>query len=253
MNKRQKEAVQTWTSIGGADYANEQIQNLQASLTTVSNKSESGALRQLRPVLFLGIFIAVFQQWCGTNVIFNYAEEIFSAAGYSVGEVLFNIVITGVANVVFTIVALNTVDRWGRRSLMLFGAGSLAVIYLLLGGCYFFQLKGMLLVILVVLAIGCYAMSLGPVTWVLISELFPNRVRGLAVAICTFALWTACTILTFTFPTLNATLGSSGTFWIYAAICIVGFLFFLRRLPETKGKSLEEIEKEMIQSTDTRK
>lgn len=252
MNKRQKEAVQTWTSIGGADYADEQIQNLQASLTTVSSKSESGALRQLRPVLFLGIFIAVFQQWCGTNVIFNYAEEIFSAAGYSVGEVLFNIVITGVANVVFTIVALNTVDRWGRRSLMLFGAGSLAVIYLLLGGCYFFQLKGMLLVILVVLAIGCYAMSLGPVTWVLISELFPNRVRGLAVAICTFALWTACTILTFTFPTLNATLGSSGTFWIYAAICIVGFLFFLRRLPETKGKSLEEIEKEMIQSTDTR-
>ena len=198
-------------------------------------------------MLLLGIVIAVFQQWCGTNVIFNYAQEIFSAAGYEVGDVLFNIVITGIANVVFTIVALQTVDRWGRRSLMLFGAGGLGLIYLTLGTCYHLHVTGFFMVVLVVAAIACYAMSLGPVTWVLLSEIFPARIRGVAMATCTFALWTGCTTLTFTFPSMNASLGSSGTFWTYAAICTAGFLFFWRRCPETKGKSLEELEKELVE------
>ena len=110
--------------------------------------------RKYAAVLTLGIVVAVFQQWSGTNVIFNYAQEIFSAAGYSVGDVLFNIVITGVANVIFTIVALFTIDRWGRRSLMLFGASSLAIIYLILGTCYYLQITGFFMVILVVAAIA---------------------------------------------------------------------------------------------------
>lgn len=203
--------------------------------------------RRYSGVLLLGIVIAVFQQWCGTNVIFNYAQEIFSAAGYEVGDVLFNIVITGIANVVFTIVALQTVDRWGRRSLMLFGAGGLGLIYLTLGTCYYLHVTGFFMVVLVVAAIACYAMSLGPVTWVLLSEIFPARIRGVAMATCTFALWTGCTTLTFTFPSMNASLGSSGTFWTYAAICTAGFLFFWRRCPETKGKSLEELEKELVE------
>ena len=203
--------------------------------------------RRYSGVLLLGIVIAVFQQWCGTNVIFNYAQEIFSAAGYEVGDVLFNIVITGIANVVFTIVALQTVDRWGRRSLMLFGAGGLGLIYLTLGTCYHLHVTGFFMVVLVVAAIACYAMSLGPVTWVLLSEIFPARIRGVAMATCTFALWTGCTTLTFTFPSMNASLGSSGTFWTYAAICTAGFLFFWRRCPETKGKSLEELEKELVE------
>ena len=97
------------------------------------------------------------------------------------------------------------------------------------------------MVVLVVAAIACYAMSLGPVTWVLLSEIFPNRIRGVAMATCTFALWVGCCTLTFSFPSLNATLGSSGTFWIYTAVCLSGFLFFWRKLPETKGKSLEEL------------
>ena len=190
--------------------------------------------------------MAVFQQWCGTNVIFNYAQEIFQSAGYSLGDVLFNIVVTGIANVIFTFVAIFTVDRWGRRALMLFGAGGLAGIYLILGTCYFFQVSGFFMVVLVVAAIACYAMSLGPVTWVLLSEIFPNRVRGIAMAVCTFALWTGCFTLTYTFPLLNSALGSSGTFWIYAVICGLGFIFFLSKLPETKGKSLETLEKELV-------
>ena len=102
------------------------------------------------------------------------------------------------------------------------------------------------MVILVVAAIACYAMTLGPVTWVLIAELFPNRVRAVAVAVCTFALWTASFTLTYTFPLLNTALGSYGTFWIYAGVCAAGFIFFSLRLPETKGKSLEELEKELV-------
>lgn len=202
-------------------------------------------LKNYGRVLTLGLFIAVFQQWCGTNVIFNYAQEIFQNAGYEVGDVLFNIVITGIANVAFTIVAINTVDRWGRRSLMLIGAGGLCLVYLALGCCYYMHVTGAFMVVLVVAAIGCYAMTLGPCTWVLISELFPNSVRAVAVSICTFALWVGSSTLTYTFPLLNGALGSYGTFWIYSAVCAVGFIFLFCRLPETKGKSLEQLEKEL--------
>ena len=205
-------------------------------------------LKKYRRVLVLGLVIAVFQQWCGTNVIFNYAQEIFAGAGFNVNDLFINIVITGIANVVFTIVALYTIERWGRRTLMLIGAGGLGLIYLTLGTCYFFQVKGVAMVVLVVAAIACYAMTLGPVTWTLLAEIFPHRIRGVAMATCTFALWVGCCTLTFSFPSMNAALGSSGTFWIYSAICAAAFLFLLRRCPETRGKSLEELEKELVKS-----
>ena len=199
-------------------------------------------------VLLLGLFIAVFQQWCGTNVIFNYAQEIFTGAGYDVDGMFIDIVITGIANVAFTFVALYTIEKWGRRTLMLIGAGGLGLIYLTLGTCYYLEVKGVLMVCLVVTAISIYAMTLGPVTWTLLAEIFPNRIRGVAMATCTFALWVGCCTLTFSFPSMNAALGSSGTFWIYSAICICAFIFLFRRCPETKGKSLEELEKELIKS-----
>ena len=197
-------------------------------------------------VLLLGLVIAVFQQWCGTNVIFNYAQEIFVGAGFDVDGMFINIVITGIANVVFTFVALYTIEKWGRRTLMLMGAGGLGLIYLILGTCYFFEVKGVLMVALVVAAISVYAMTLAPVTWTLLAEIFPNRVRGIAMATCTFALWVGCCTLTFSFPSMNAILGSSGSFWIYSAICMSAFVFLFRNCPETKGKSLEQLEKELV-------
>lgn len=219
-----------------------------AASKDIKEKYEWRTLLQpgVRKVLVIGVVLAVFQQWCGLNVIFNYAHEIFSAAGYEVSDVLMNIVITGVTNVVFTFVAIYTVDRWGRRTLMLVGAIGLSAIYLLMGYCYFIGMSGWIMLILVMLAIACYAMSLAPVVWVVLSEIFPQKIRGTAMAISTLFLWIACFILTYTFPILNDWLKAAGTFWLYGIICLAGFFFIYTRLPETKGKSLEDIEKEII-------
>jgi SP family sugar porter-like MFS transporter len=197
-------------------------------------------------IIGLGVFLAVFQQWCGINVIFNYAQEVFQAAGYGVSEIMLNIVVTGIVNLLFTFVAIYTVDRFGRRILMLIGASGLAGIYAVLGLGYFLHSQGIHMLILVVMAIACYSMSLAPVTWVVISEIFPNRIRGAAMSIAVFSLWLGCTALTFTFPFLKELFGAHGVFWIYGAICVVGFFFIMFKLPETKGKSLEEIEKELV-------
>jgi MFS family permease len=198
--------------------------------------------RRMLKVLSLGIGLAVLQQWCGINVIFNYAEEVFSAAGYSVSDILFNIVVTGAVNLIFTFVAIGLVDRFGRRRLMLTGAAGLAIIYTFLGTLYYVHSRGAHMLVLVVAAIGCYAMSLAPVTWVVISEIFPNRIRGAAMSVAVTALWIASFILTYTFPLFNHAVGAAMTFWIYAAICVAGFVFIKSRLPETKGKTLEQIE-----------
>ena len=221
-----------------------------SNISNSSNLPSEAGLRELftprySRVLLLGLIIAVFQQWCGTNVIFNYAQEIFVGAGFNVDGMFINIVITGIANVLFTFVALYTIEKWGRRTLMLIGAGGLGIIYAILGACYFVGMTGVLMVALVVAAISCYAMTLGPVTWTLLAEIFPHRIRGIAMATCTFALWVGCCTLTFFFPPMNATLGTYGSFWVYAAICFCAFVFLLRRCPETKGKSLEQLEKEL--------
>ena len=227
---------------------------LRLKTIAAQEKKQEAGLRELfgekkyRHVLLLGIVIAVFQQWSGTNVIFNYAQEIFVGAGFDVDGMFINIVITGIANVLFTFVALYTIEKWGRRTLILIGAGGLGIIYLILGSCYAMGMTGVMMVALVVAAISVYAMTLGPVTWTLLAEIFPDRVRGIAMATCTFALWVGCCTLTFSFPSMNASLGSSGTFWIYSAICICAFIFLWKNCPETKGKSLEQLEKELVDS-----
>ena len=125
---------------------------------------------------------------------------------------------------------------------MLYGSAGIALSHATLGIVYAVGLKGLPVLVLTLCTIGCYAMSLAPVTWVLISEIFPNRIRGLAVSIAVASLWTACFVLTFTFPMLQSWLGAAGTFWLYGVICLAGFLFVLLLVPETKGKTLEEIE-----------
>jgi sugar porter (SP) family MFS transporter len=234
--------------IGGDSYADAEIKDVRQTISG-GPKSSLRLLDLLDPrlakALVLGIVLAVFQQWCGINVIFNYAEEIFHAAGYDISSVLKNIAWTGSVNLVFTFVALGFVDRAGRRPLMLIGSFGLAVIYLVLGLLYHRHVTGVPVLLLVLAAIGCYAMSLAPVTWVVISEIFPNRIRGAAMSLAISSLWIACFLLTYTFPILNKSLGAAGTFWLYGAICVLGGAFIAFRLPETKGKTLEEIEEVM--------
>jgi sugar porter (SP) family MFS transporter len=235
--------------IGGENYADDALADINSTLASeeVQHVRFADLLEpNMRKVLVLGVVLAVFQQWCGINVIFNYAEEIFRAAGYDISGVLKNIAWTGSVNLACTFVALGVVDKGGRRPLMLFGSAALALIYFVMGWCYHGGVQGWPMLVLVLAAIGCYAMSLAPVTWVVISEIFPNRIRGAAMSVAVTSLWLACFLLTYTFPLLNATLGAAGTFWLYGAICVAGFIFIFFKLPETKGKTLEQIEKDLV-------
>jgi sugar porter (SP) family MFS transporter len=247
-NGEEEPARRVLARVGGTAYAQEEVRNIKA--TIAAEEVAQVRLRDLISprmitILAIGCGLAVLQQWSGINVLFNYAENIFKSAGFGVNTILFFIVITGVVNMAFTFVALATVDRWGRRSLMLFGCAGIAISHLLIGLAYMLKLKGVAVLIFALAAIGCYSMSLAPVTWVLISEIFPNRIRGTAISIAVSALWIACFILTYTFPILERGIGTGNTFWIYAGICAAGFVFIRLRVPETKGKTLEQIEAEL--------
>ncbi len=243
---RWAEAEAVLSRFGGAAYASAALAGIKDALAAAPGRSLSAVLAEprFRRVLLIGVVLAVLQQWCGINVVFNYAQEIFASAGYAVSDTLLNIVITGIVNCVFTLVALGTIERWGRRRLLLIGCAGLAFIYLVLGACYLAGLQGWPLLLLVVAAIACYAMTLAPVTWVALSEIFPGEARGASMAVATSALWAACFVLTYSFPLLNASAGTGLTFWLYAAICLAGFGFIRARLPETRGKTLEEIERD---------
>jgi len=245
---RAPEAATILGKIGGLPYAHAAIAEITTTINTTQAKVDYRELLnpKLRRVLILGIVLAVFQQWCGINVIFNYAENIFKDAGYDISTVLKNIAWTGSVNLAFTFVALGVVDRLGRRPLMLLGSAGLGLVYVAMGFCYYSGVQGLPMLLLVLAAIACFAMTLGPGTWVVISEIFPNRIRGAAMSLAVAALWLACFILTYTFPILNKALGAHGTFWLYAAICAAGFIFIMFRLPETKGKTLEQLEKELV-------
>ena len=234
--------------IGGETFAAAETKAIQQTIATeeISRVRLADLLEpRLLRILLIGCGLAVLQQWSGINVLFNYADNIFKHAGFGVNTTLLFIVITGVVNAAFTFIALGTVDRWGRRKLMLFGCAGIAVAHLLTGLAYAMHLKGIAVLVFVLAAIGCYAMSLAPVTWVVISEIFPNRIRGTAISVAVSALWIACFVLTYTFPILEKGIGMGNTFWLYAAICVAGFVFILLKLPETKNKSLEQIEREL--------
>jgi sugar porter (SP) family MFS transporter len=248
-NGRPEKARRILARIGGAAFAQAEVGGIESTLS----RREIGRVRfrdlfepKMTRILLVGITLAVLQQWSGINVIFNYAEEIFREAGYGVSSVMFNIVITGAVNLLFTLIAIQTVDRFGRRALMLAGCAGIGFFHALVGVAYMLHLKGPVVVAPVLATLACYGFSLAPVTWVLISEIFPNRIRGAAVSVSTSALWAACFILTYTFPLLNGALGPAKTFWLYALICAGGCVFIFLRVPETKGKTLEEIERELV-------
>lgn len=248
-NGRSDRARATLARIGGAAQADAAVREIESTIAADEVQRVRFAdlwERKLRTILGVGVLLAVLQQWSGINSIFNYAEEIYRSAGYGISDIMFNIVITGAINLVFTLVAIGTVDRVGRRVLMLIGCAGIGVSHALIGIAYALGLKGLSVLVFTLCALGCYGMSLAPVTWVLIAEIFPNRIRGAAISVAVSALWIACFILTFMFPILKGAIGMAQTFWLYAVVCFAGFVFVYARVPETKGKTLETIERELV-------
>jgi MFS transporter, SP family, xylose:H+ symportor len=243
---RVAQAVKVLRRIGGsAEYAAAETAAIMTALRDEANLTASwrGLLRPgVRTVLIVGVVLAVLQQWSGINILFNYAEEVYRAAGLGANQILFDIVITGAINLLFTLAAMAVVDRLGRRPLMLIGCLGIGLSHLLAGLAYRVGQHGAAVLVLTLCAIACYAMTLAPLTWVLISEIFPNRLRSIGVSAAVSALWISSFALTYSFPFINRALGSAGSFFIYGAICLAGAVFVFFFLPETKGRTLEEIE-----------
>ena len=201
---------------------------------------------ELRPALLVGIGLAVFQQVTGINTIIYYAPQIFEAAGFgSATTALAATIGIGVVNVLATVVAIALVDRWGRRPLLLAGLTGMIVSLLALGVASHEGTSAGWLGATTVACIGiyivCFAFSLGPIVWLMISEIFPNRIRARAASVSTAANWSANFVVSLTFPLLRASLGSSLTFVLYALFGVIAIAFVARRVPETRGKTLEEI------------
>lgn len=204
---------------------------------------------QLRKPLLIGIGLAIFSQVTGINAIMYYAPEIFKSTGQGSNAALMQTVLVGVVNLLFTLVAIRYVDKWGRKALLLVGAGGMSLCLLVIGTAFHFHyVEGPVILSFILLYIACFAMSLGPLAFVVVSEIFPNRSRGIAMSVCIFFLWIAVFVVSQSFPVLLASIGSAATFWIFMLMGLTAFLFIWKAVPETKGKSLEEIESSFSQA-----
>ena len=244
MKAGQKEkAAAILQKVGNDAFAKDTLNEINGSLVGVSKSSYKDVFNKaVRPAVLIGVTLAVFQQFCGINVVFNYTSTIFESVGANLDRQLFETVAIGVVNLVFTLFAMWQVDKLGRRPLMLFGSLGLSVFYIILSFLLQNQMGAGIVSVFVLLAIATYATSLAPVTWVLISEIFPNKIRGIATSVAVVSLWAAYFILVFTFPILAQKLGTYGPFWLYSGICLLGFFFVKFKVKETKGKTLEELE-----------
>lgn len=233
-------AIAILSKIGGAGFAATSAETIDKSLNGGGKLDYSAIFQKsVLPAVLVGIGLAVFQQLCGINVVFNYAPRIFESIGASQDDQLLQTVFIGAINLVFTLLAMALVDKIGRLPLMLFGSIALGIIYLVV--VYLLAAGSPAVSWFLLAAIGIYAMTLAPVTWVLIAEIFPNKVRGAATSVAVISLWLSYFILVFTFPPLFNKL-KDATFYIYAGICIAGFVFVRLRVKETKGKTLEEMD-----------
>jgi SP family arabinose:H+ symporter-like MFS transporter len=240
---RDDDALKILIGINGTEQANIILEEVKATL-----HEEQGTLRELftgrfQKAVWVGIFLAVFSQIQGINAIMYYAPEIFKAVGAGTEAAFQQTVIIGLINLLFTFVAIYWVDRRGRKSLLLLGGAGMAISLMMVGFSFYFGWTGYGLLLFILLYIGSFAASYGPVTWVIISEIFPIKMRGVAMSVATFALWVAVYLVTQLFPMMLEMVGPAGTFWIFGAMALLSFGFVWARVPETKGRTLEEIEK----------
>jgi len=246
---RSNEALEILTRVDGAEYAKTELLEIKDALA-----HESGSLKQLfqpgmKIVLVIGIVLAVLQQVTGINVFLYFGTEIFKKMGSETNAALLQTVVVGAVNLTFTIVAIWTVDRLGRKPLMIIGSAGMGLSLLAMGLASYFGRTELWLLLFILGYIACFALSVGPVTWVILSEIFPTRIRGRAMAIATVCLWVANYLVSQTFPMMEENnwllekFHHAFPFWLYGIFCVVLVTFVWRFVPETKGKTLEEIEK----------
>ncbi|TRZ85043.1 MFS transporter [bacterium] len=244
---RESEALGVLSRVNPADLAAAEVSSIKETLGM-----EKGSLAELfrpgfRRALLIAVVLAILQQITGINAVLYYAPRIFERAGFTRMSAIGQSTIVGFVNILFTIVAIVLVDRIGRKPLLLTAAGGMGVSLLLLGAAFRSQaFSGPLILGLILLYIAFFAMAMGPIVWVVMAEIFPTRMRGSAMAIATVILWVSDFAVTLSFPVIADRLNESTAFWLYAAMCAVDFVFMFFFLPETKGKTLEEIEKRWI-------
>ena len=251
---RTDEALHILGRVDGAAYAQAELAEIKDTL-----RHESGSLRQLlqpgmKIILVIGIVLAVLQQVTGINVFLYFGTEIFKKMGSATNAALLQTVVVGVVNLTFTVIAIWTVDKLGRKPLMLIGSAGMGLCLIAMGLSAYRQATGLWMLLFILGYIACFALSVGPVTWVILSEIFPTRIRGRAMAVATVCLWIANYLVSQTFPMMDqnpwlvATFHRGFPFWLYGAFCIVLFLFVRAFVPETKGRTLEQIERRWMQS-----
>ncbi len=241
---RESEALRILERISGPDQAESQMREIRLVLA-----EEKGSLAEIfapamRRPLAVALTLAVLQQITGINVVLYYCPEIFKNAGMKAAQAIGDTVTVGIVNMIFTLVAIGTVDRWGRKPLLLVGTAGMGISLALLGCAFAMQQIASVWILLCLLGyVAAFAMAMGPVVWVIMAEIFPTRIRGRAMSIATVCLWTACYAVSQTFPWMLKHWEGPATFWFYAVMCLAALLFIAFLTPETKGKTLEEIER----------
>ena len=239
---RRAKAEEVLVRVGGAEAAAREMRQIEESLTQEEGKFSELFHGGYRRALIIGVVLAMVCQFSGINAIMYYAPEIFKSVGVGRDAAFTQTVSIGLVNLLFTFVAIWLVDLAGRKALLI--AGSIVQVIALIGVGVMFSNgnNGLWLLAFIVLFTGSFAAAMGPIPWIVISEIFPTKIRGQAMSVAVLVLWTSCYIVSQTFPMLVEAIGNAKTFWIYAACSFAGLIFVTLAVPETKGKTLEEIE-----------
>ncbi len=235
--------------INGSSAAGEELKTIEAS---IAEEKDSGSFREvfspsMRPVLLIGVFLCVFSQITGINSIMYYAPVIFQSIGAGADNAVFQTAIIGGGNLIFTFVAIALVDRLGRKPLLIGGVtGMIVSLTSIAAAFYMKRTEGYILLVLILMYIASFSASVGAVTWVIVSEIFPNKLRSKAMSVSIVSLWLANFALILVFPMMLNRLGGATSFLFFDVMCVLLLLFVIIKLPETKGKSLEELEKILL-------